>query len=664
MNIFGAAEPGPDSSMFMSMAWHAEGGRALYKDVWDHKPPLIFALDAVADGIGHDGVNSVRTMERCFSVVAVTLFFALCLLLFERFWVAYVMSLVFLSQEYGWFVIEGGNVTEEYGAVFLLGGILASVLAVRSARRRLLTVVSGASFALAVLAKEPFLLIVIPWFVTLAWPREGGFKNTTETTGLFLAGALTPVLAFAGYLLASGAWPYFVDSVAFNFLNEAGAKVLESDTPYPWRIFEMANLKLQPPYFLLLTAGLGLIAAVVPRFARERAWYPVTIAASATIALLMTALGGGFSGHYYLFFVSSFCLLSAAGLVFGVERLAAVGRMDVGALLALVLAIADIGAIQRFAHRMTLPETRWPGHELSALIRAKTDPGDLIWAPWKPLLYIESRRFSPTRWYFAFDHLFIDTPLSTGADKLKELRDDLQRRPPRVIVFNAPPGKYRTKEHARRLLARAELTTWIAQSYEVVSGTEDDAYQVLLWRGPAKNADSLVAEGIDALYKANDPTRAVEKLRAALGVEPEHYGAVFQLARALDAVGRRSEARAHWKKLFDLATAAHDEGSIAAARTRLATADDETVDGQMAAGLDCLYVLGDGSAAAQHFRKVLAASPDHYGATYQLARALDLEHKPAEATRQWRAVLKMAEAAGDAQTRALAEGRLQARSVP
>ena len=70
----------------------------------------------------------------------------------------------------------------------------------------------------------------------------------------------------------------------------------------------------------------------------------------------------------------------------------------------------------------------------------------------------------------------------------------------------------------------------------------------------------------------------------------------------------------------------------------------------MSAGLDLLYARGDPNGAAAEFRKVLERNPAHYGATFQLATALDRAGKRKEARPLWEKMLKMAEAANDKET--------------
>lgn len=99
------------------------------------------------------------------------------------------------------------------------------------------------------------------------------------------------------------------------------------------------------------------------------------------------------------------------------------------------------------------------------------------------------------------------------------------------------------------------------------------------------------------------------------------------------------------------------DGSVLARHFRaLITAKE--IQTLMQAGLDALYKQADPSEAAARFRQVLAQNPAHYGATLQLAKALDRAGKPEEALPVWRKMLEMAGAAGDAETLEVVRTRL------
>jgi len=167
---------------------------------------------------------------------------------------------------------------------------------------------------------------------------------------------------------------------------------------------------------------------------------------------------------------------------------------------------------------------------------------------------------------------------------------------------------------------------------------------------------------VNSLRTRNDPEEAAGLFRKVLEHNPTHYGATFQLAAALDAAGRPSEARPVWEKVLAMAEGYRDAETAAAARARLARTDVVSEEAMMKVGLAALYERHDPAAAAAAFRKVLERNPSHYGATFQLASALDAAGKRSEARPVWEKVLAMAERYDDRATAATARARLEKRS--
>jgi len=165
--------------------------------------------------------------------------------------------------------------------------------------------------------------------------------------------------------------------------------------------------------------------------------------------------------------------------------------------------------------------------------------------------------------------------------------------------------------------------------------------------------------GLEALHTRHDPNAAIAAFRKVLEHNPTHYGATFQLAAALDAAGRPSEARPVWEKVLAMAEGYRDAETAVAARARLARTDVVSEEATMKVGLAALYERHDPAAAAVAFRKVLERNAAHYGATFQLASALDAAGKRSEARPVWEKVLAMAERYDDRATAATARARLE-----
>lgn len=179
-------------------------------------------------------------------------------------------------------------------------------------------------------------------------------------------------------------------------------------------------------------------------------------------------------------------------------------------------------------------------------------------------------------------------------------------------------------------------------------------------RGPlaSNQTDELMRAGLDALYQRNDPGTAVADFEKLLAIKPDHYGASFQLAVALERAGRADQARPVWLRVKSMAERCRDNSTAAIARQHLGEKPPDRVETLMSAGLAALYGQHDPAAAAVAFRQALALNPEHYGANFQLATALDQAGKAAEARPYWEKVLKLAEAYKDLPTIDTARRRL------
>ena len=81
----------------------------------------------------------------------------------------------------------------------------------------------------------------------------------------------------------------------------------------------------------------------------------------------------------------------------------------------------------------------------------------------------------------------------------------------------------------------------------------------------------LSAQIVVALLRAGDAAAAIARFRSVIRMNPTHYGAHYQLAAALDRVGRPREARPLWETVLRMAEGYRDSTTIRTARARLVT---------------------------------------------------------------------------------------------
>ena len=109
------ALPSRDSGVFLYVAWRFLSGDIPYRDVWDHKPPLIYFVDALGLILTPNSLWGVWFLQVIF--IFLTLFLTYKLLDREfGIYPALAGTLVLTSGLLT--VLEKGNVTEEYSLVF------------------------------------------------------------------------------------------------------------------------------------------------------------------------------------------------------------------------------------------------------------------------------------------------------------------------------------------------------------------------------------------------------------------------------------------------------------------------------------------------------------------------------------------------------------------
>ncbi len=176
---------------------------------------------------------------------------------------------------------------------------------------------------------------------------------------------------------------------------------------------------------------------------------------------------------------------------------------------------------------------------------------------------------------------------------------------------------------------------------------------------PADAFDPM-AEALSKMQQG-DGLAAAENLRILLAANPEHYGATYQIARALDMAGVPVEARTYWEKSLAMAEQYQDSASLSFIRERLARPDTLSDEQRMTRGVDLMYRLNDPAGAAVLLREIVQRNPQHYGANFQLASALERSGNAAEARQWWQKFERLAVAIGDSANLAIAREKLAAR---
>jgi hypothetical protein len=208
-----------DSGVFLYIGKQVLNGAVPYRDVWDHKPPLVYFIDALGLCLGGGSRWGVVALEFVSLLSAFTLAFYFLRSLFGDT----ISALATLSAlPFVQFYLKSGNLTEEY---FLPLGFLAFVLWLiieRHAKKFkwwipfLLGLAGGIAFQLKQTLIGIWLALVIYYVLKMIFSKDW---RDIRILLWMAAGAVSPQILFIIYFAANHALAqYWNSAFIFNFI--------------------------------------------------------------------------------------------------------------------------------------------------------------------------------------------------------------------------------------------------------------------------------------------------------------------------------------------------------------------------------------------------------------------------------------------------------------
>jgi hypothetical protein len=429
--------PNADAGVFQYIGWAMTKGLLPYKDIFDHKGPPLYYINALGYLITPHSSFGLGILE--FLCFAATLLLLAWLLLQSLDALAAVVGLfvmlVFLSVH-----LDGGNFTENWALL----PIALSWVTVSSWNRHsphakqylVLGTTSAVTFWLRPnLAALPMLLALFGGILLIRSRRLHQF-------GVALASYLfTFFLITAAFLMpirAAGAWPAFVnDFFAYNARYTQGMAAGER----VHLLIELGRTELRiiPMWLPCLGLIIGYIIALLSpsnlKTLFKQYWPLSFVFLSAPLELAAALASGRTYPHYLLPLAPTVALLSGSLVQFFLylSRRSKVA-LAITALLLLAVAAQGVRRI-RLYQQLMFAQNFGRTSELKALVQKYTTPDDkiLVYAgSFAPGFNLEEERLSPTQ--FAYQLPLIHDALPNAQAEREAFLASLEVNPPKLIL--------------------------------------------------------------------------------------------------------------------------------------------------------------------------------------------------------------------------------------
>lgn len=300
--------PTTDSSVFITVAHNVLDGKILYKDVFDHKGPVLYLINVIGLIIGNGSTNGIWFIELITLFVSGIFVYKLSKLFFKDNIIlsTFISCLYFLVMHLS-SVIEFGNNTEEYSLLFIMISLYYFVkylLSKEIKHDKKIMLVHGILCACTMLLRvnniSIWLSIAVVIIVRLLYNRE--YKNLLYNLIFGILGILIIFVPFIIYFAVNSALPDFVYSVfSFNFQY--------SDVTLREKIHAIIELVLKTNVLYIALCGISL------KFFLDKDNQKISISTFAMIFIIFSSVLAGYSGRIYLHYATTIIPSLVLGII-------------------------------------------------------------------------------------------------------------------------------------------------------------------------------------------------------------------------------------------------------------------------------------------------------------------------------------------------------------
>lgn len=424
-----------DSGVFLYTGWRVLNGELPYRDIWDHKPPVIFYIDALGQAISNNSRWGVWLIELAMLFTAAYLGFLLIKNIFGLLPAVFSLLLWLLTLV---FILQGGNLTTEYTLPLQFAALFLIYHADRSARPGLDYFLIGLTGAIAFFTKQTAIGIWVAIVAALAFQRlsSGQGCRWLREMGFLLLGGLTFSVIVIAFFVIQGSLPQFWSAAfEYNLVYSARASSTLAERLDTLRKGIRPLTRAGLLQAAVVGYGIALLTLFLTKKSLEKAWLLLAIGLIALpLEFILITLPGRTFAHYYMTLLPTLALFTGV-LVWEVEtwlprsRNAGIARVLMALLVAGFIAWT---CFDDYLNQLYLYRDFSKNEAAIQYIQENTSPEDqvLLWGSEAALNYL-SRRKSPSRFVYQAplqQQGYVDEAMIDG------FLDDILQNQPRLII--------------------------------------------------------------------------------------------------------------------------------------------------------------------------------------------------------------------------------------
>ncbi len=467
-----------DSGVFLYTGWRILNGELPYRDIWDHKPPVIFYINALGLAIADNSRWGVWLIELAALFLAAYLGFQLLRKTLGIFPAIFSLLLWLLSLVQ---VLQGGNLPTEFTLPLQFTALWLVYHADKSKRPHWIFFLIGLTGAIAFFIKQTavgiWIAIVIYLTVQKLMSKQG--RQWFRELSLISLGGLAISIIIVAFFSIQGAFPQFW-SAAFEY-NFIYSSFGQAGFAARWASF-INGIKPLTRTGLFQFSIIGYVAALILTLFRkspiEKALPLLFVGLiNLPIELILINIPRRTYPHYYMTLLPVLALFTA----FTFSILVPMGSTwKIPNMVKYALALGAAGVLAWFSfdgYMNTLYAYRklYDNKNMINYIKDNTTPSErvLLWGAETSMNYFTERK-SPTR--FTYQYPLLQKGYVREEFIIEFLDDVIKNQPQLIIMTDTPTPMYEFPIHTEVLATRIaylqshycivqEIDTWTIYKY-------------------------------------------------------------------------------------------------------------------------------------------------------------------------------------------------------